>query len=143
MNWPDSLDASDLLWAVGLFVVTFVVSLVIVGWLLAVLPATFFLDRHNREFWVDRHPILRWTGIVAKNLLGVGLVLVGVLLSMPGIPGQGVLTILIGLVLLDFPGKRRFERRLVGMPRILRTINRLRARCGKPPLVLQEPPDDE
>ena len=119
-----------------------VVSLVIVGWLLAVLPATFFLDRHNREFWVDRHPILRWTGIVAKNLLGVGLVLVGVLLSMPGIPGQGVLTILIGLVLLDFPGKRRFERRLVGMPRILRTINRLRARFGKPPLVLQERPDD-
>ena len=45
-------------------------------------------------------------------------------------------TILIGLMLIDLPGKRRLERKLVGRPRILRAINRLRKRFGSPPLVL-------
>ena len=38
--------------------------------------------------------------------------------------------------MLDFPGKRRLERRLIGRPRILRSINRLRARFNRPPLVM-------
>jgi hypothetical protein len=73
---------------------------------------------------------------VLKNLLGLGLVALGLLLSLPGIPGQGLLTGLIGIMLLDFPGKRRLERKLVGMPRVLAAINRLRHRYGKVPLVL-------
>jgi hypothetical protein len=55
-------------------------------------------------------------------------------MAVPGIPGQGVLTMIVGLTLLDFPGKRGLECRLIGRPRILRTINRLRARFGRPPL---------
>jgi hypothetical protein len=46
------------------------------------------------------------------------------------------LTILIGLMLLNFPGKRRLERRLVSRPRILAAINALRAHFGKPALLL-------
>ena len=57
-------------------------------------------------------------------------------LTLPGVPGQGMLTILIGLMLLDVPGKRRLERRIVGRRRILQAINRLRKRFGRPPLVL-------
>jgi hypothetical protein len=72
---------------------------------------------------------------LAKNLLGAVLVVVGILLSLPGVPGQGLLTILIGLMLLDFPGKRSFERRLLARPRVLETMNRIRARLGRPPLV--------
>jgi len=33
--------------------------------------------------------------------------------------------------LLDFPGKRRLEQKLLSRPQILKTINRLRARFGK------------
>jgi hypothetical protein len=69
-----------------------------------------------------------------KNLVGVCLVAAGIVLSVPGIPGQGVLTIVIGIMLLDFPGKLAWERRLVGRPRILAAINRLRHTFGKPPL---------
>lgn len=52
-------------------------------------------------------------------------------------PGPGVLTILIGVMLLNFPGKRRLERKLVERPRVLEAINRLRARFGKAPLILE------
>ena len=52
------------------------------------------------------------------------------------LPGQGVLTMLIGVSLLDFPGKRQLERRLIGQRALLRTINKLRAKFGRPPLVV-------
>jgi len=64
------------------------------------------------------------------------LILLGLFLSLPGVPGQGILTILIGVMLLNFPGKRRLERWLVSRPRVLPVINGLRARFGKPPLLL-------
>jgi hypothetical protein len=49
-------------------------------------------------------------------------------------PGQGLLTLLTGLLLMDFPGKYAMERWLIGHPLMLRAINRLRARYGYPPL---------
>ena len=73
---------------------------------------------------------------MGKNLLGVVLVIVGVLLSLPGVPGQGMLTILLGVMLLDFPGKPRLQHWLVSRPKILRAINKLRHRFSKPALVL-------
>jgi len=134
------------LWSGALFLVTFVAtfaaSLALAAVLLVKLPPTYFLDGHQRDLWIDQHPAVRWSGIILKNALGVALIALGCLLSLPGIPGQGLLTILLGVMLLDFPGKRRLERRLVGMPRVLDRVNRLRARFGKPPLVLEETNSD-
>jgi hypothetical protein len=56
------------------------------------------------------------------------------------LPGQGVLTILAGLSLLSFPGKRRLQLRLLRIPAIHRAIDALRRRAGRPPLHLDEPP---
>ena len=71
-----------------------------------------------------------------KNMLGVALVILGIIMSLPGVPGQGLLTILLGLMLLDLPGKRGWEQKLVKRPKVLQTINQLRGKFGKPPLVL-------
>ena len=72
--------------------------------------------------------------MVGKNLAGAVLVLLGLVMALPGIPGQGILTMIIGFTLLDFPGKRRLERRLIGRPSMLRRINQLRARFQRAPL---------
>ena len=53
------------------------------------------------------------------------------------LPGQGLLTMLIGLLLLDFPGKRAVELKLVRRPGIAAFLNRMRARHGRPPFVVQ------
>ena len=119
-----------------IFLVTFSVSIGVVSLLLVKLPATYFQQSHVREFWVDRHPSIRWAGLIGKDVIGVVLVVLGVLMSIPGVPGQGILTILLGIMLLDFPGKRRLEYTLVSRPRVLETINRLRHRFSKPPLLL-------
>ena len=70
-----------------------------------------------------------------KNLLGLLLLLLGIVQLV--LPGQGVLTILVALLLLDFPGKFRLERRIVAVPRVLGALNALRRRAGRPPLRLQ------
>ena len=75
-------------------------------------------------------------GRVLRNALGLVLVILGLLLSLPGVPGQGVLTMLIGLMLMDFPGKRRLELKLVARPGVLEAMNRMRAWLRRPPLVL-------
>jgi hypothetical protein len=111
-------------------------GLAVVAALIVRLPPNYFCHSRPRNFWIDRHPVIRWTGLVVKNLLGALAVGLGVILTMPGVPGPGVLMILIGIMLLDFPRKREWERRLVSRPRILGTINQLRTRYGKPPLFL-------
>jgi hypothetical protein len=69
---------------------------------------------------------------IARNLLGGLFVLAGIVMLV--IPGQGVICIVIGLVLMDFPQKQAFLRRVVARKHVLRTINRMRSRFSRPPL---------
>jgi hypothetical protein len=118
--------------AVG--VATFVVSIVAVGVLLVLLPASYFSRPHTPS--ESGHPVLRWTLKILKNAVGAVLVVTGVLMLV--LPGQGILTILIGVMLLDFPGKRTLQRKLISRPGVLHSINHLRARFGKPPLDMDD-----
>ncbi len=112
----------------------FVGSLIGIPWVLVHLPADYFDTRVLRRWMPGRHPILRIAGIVLKNLVGAVFVIAG--LAMLVLPGQGVLTVLIGVSLLDFPGKHGLEARLVSQRLVLRGINAVRQRFGRPPLVL-------
>jgi hypothetical protein len=130
------VTAIDVILAALIFAVTFAGSIGVISFILVKLPPTYFQESHSRAFWIDRHPSVRWAGLIGKNALGVVLVLLGILMSLPGIPGQGILTILLGIMLLDLPGKRRLESRILKQPRVLEKINRLRHKFSKPPLVL-------
>lgn len=115
---------------------SFAVSTGIVTLVLVKLPANYFHSSHDREFLTHHHPVLRMVGIFLKNLLGLVLVGFGVVMSLPGVPGPGVLTILFGVMLLDFPRKRELEVKFVSRPAVFRAINRLRRRFSRPPLLL-------
>jgi amino acid transporter len=126
----------SVLFGVVLFLVTFAISLAIVSFIMVKIPADYFRKDRPRELWSDKPRVLRFLGVLAKNLLGLLLVALGIVMSIPGVPGQGILTILLGIMLLDFPGKRDLEHRLVSQPRVLNAINKLRHRFGKDSLVL-------
>jgi hypothetical protein len=70
--------------------------------------------------------------VVTRNLLG--LLVLGAGLLMLVLPGQGVLTVLVALLLLDFPGKKRLVRFAFAKPRVLDAVNQLRKRAGRAPL---------
>jgi hypothetical protein len=109
-------------------------AMVLVAVVFVRLPADYFCDSSTREFLPNRHPFLRRAVLFLKNVLGAVLLMVGVILSVPGIPGPGILTVLIALMLLDFRNKRRVERWVISCPLIMRGINSLRRRYGKAPL---------
>lgn len=120
-----------------LSVVGFVGSLIAIPFILVRLDPYYFHDSHPRTWMENHHPLLRLAGLVAKNIVGVVFLLAG--FAMLFLPGQGILTMLIGVSLVDFPGKRRLERKLVGQPAVLRAINAMREKFGKPPLVVSDP----
>ncbi|MFO0551021.1 MAG: hypothetical protein U0271_21710 [Polyangiaceae bacterium] len=119
--------------AVAISLLSIVVSAGAAIALVVRLPADYF----TREGTAD--PNRSFAMRLARNLLGVVLIFVGLVMSLPGVPGQGLLTIFVGLVLMDIPGKRRFERALVSRPLVISGINRIRARYARPPLLLVAP----
>ena len=67
-----------------------------------------------------------------KNIIGYTLIIGGILMLV--LPGQGLFTILIGLMLSNYPGKYFIERKFIAIPSILRTINWLRKKSNSPPI---------
>ncbi len=132
LQWLEA-NSSLLVWLGALSIVSLVLAALLLPVLVVRLPADYFVaargDLAQRRGVVDR------IGHVGKNLLGVAFVLAGIAMLL--LPGQGLLTILMGLLMVDFPGKRALERRIVRRPAILRAMNRLRERRGKPPLLLE------
>ena len=126
---------------IGLTVVSvigFIGSLVAIPLILVRLPADYFDTRTPRHWMKDHHPVLRLLGLVIKNVVGAVFVLVG--LAMLFLPGQGLLTMLIGVSLMDFPRKRELEAKMVGQPTLLGIINAMRHKFGNPPLTLAPDP---
>lgn len=130
------ITLKSVLLGVLIFLVTFSISLAIVSVIMIKIPADYFKKDRSSKVLPGSHPAIRFFAVVGKNILGVLLVIVGILLSLPGVPGQGILTILLGIMLLDFPGRRNLERKLVSRPQVLKTINKLREKFDKPKLVL-------
>jgi hypothetical protein len=128
-----------LLWVLVLTsAVIFLGALVAVPLFLTWIPADYFLHARGeqRGGWTGRHPGLRITALLAKNLFGALLMMAG--FAMLVLPGQGLLTMFVGMVLLDLPGKRKFEIALLRRPHIRRAIDWLRRRRGQPPLQLPQ-----
>ena len=131
-----AISWSSILIGAALFVASFLINLAIVSFILVKLPADHFAKSRHRKFMEGYNPALRMAAAIGKNIGGVLLVALGIVLSLPGVPGQGLLTILLGIMLLDFPGKHRLEQKLLSRPSIVNTINGLRAKFGKVPLQL-------
>lgn len=148
INWFwQTIDWASRLWAnltweqillgVGLFLVSLIISFGAIAIVMVKIPADYFSPNYNQKFLPDSPFLVRWGAVILKNLLGVFLILLGIVLSLPGVPGQGLLTILLGLIMLDIPGKRPLEAGIVKRPAIRGAIDKLRARFGKPPLILE------
>ena len=122
-------------WLGTLSLLMFLGSLLAVPMVIVSLPSDFLVRREQHtgrlllRFWY--YPYL-----VVKNIVGVVFILAGI--AMLVLPGQGLLTILLGLILANFPRKHILIRRIVGQPRIIRGINRLRQRFNKPDLKLPQ-----
>lgn len=124
---------SLLLWsATGSFIVL-ITSILLIPWIVTKIPSDYFTHPKRQKYLCCHQPkIVRYLFIFFKNILGVILVLGGVILLF--LPGQGILTIFLGLIIMDFPYKYKVETWIIKRPFVLKSINRLRKKVKQRPL---------
>ena len=140
MSLPEWMNVSgEVLWWFGFTsLITFVGSLLLVPWLVIKLPEDYFVStRRPASHLKQLHPFVHYVLIMFKNLIGIVLILAGVVMLV--MPGQGLLTIFLGLFLMDFSGKYRLERKLIEQKKIQESINWIRVRAKKQKLKINHP----
>ena len=135
MERIESLEG--LLIALGITsVVLFLGSVILIPLIIAYLPKDYFTRTIKPLSQLNP---LHMVGRVAKNLIGTLFLLSGFIMLF--IPGQGILTILLGLSLINFPGKRPLETRILNSPKAKRLIEWSRSKSRREPLVIPERAD--
>jgi len=120
-----------ILWLATISLFVFIFSLISIKWLVALIPTNYFIKK-NMVKSKKSYSFIWLISVIVKNLIGYTLILGGLLMLV--LPGQGLFTILMGLVLSNYPGKYNIERRFISIPSVLRTVNWLRKKSNKPPL---------
>ncbi len=126
-------DQTIIVWAVAVSLLTFFGSLIAVPIVVIQMKPDFFLENSGTRPRLTSLRILRH---VAKNVLGWLLLLSGI--AMLVLPGQGLLTMALGIGLVDFPGKRKLQLWLVRLKGVRKSIDWIRKRAEKPPLELPD-----
>ena len=124
---------SLIIWFGSISLFIFLFSLLTIKWLVALIPEDYFINRKASKMR-SSNPVLWYIVLIIKNVVGYSLVLGGIMMLV--LPGQGVFTIIIGLMLSNYPGKYSIERKFIAIPSILKSINWLRQKSNKPPLNL-------
>ena len=70
---------------------------------------------------------------MVKILIGIGLLVCGIIMLV--LPGQGLITMLIGLSLIPFPGKNKLEDNLLSRQSVRSSLNWIRAKAKKEPFI--------
>ena len=122
---------SFILWLGTISFLIFIFSLFSIKWLVALIPSDYFINKSSSKFR-SKYPNIWLLSIIIKKILGYTLIIGGILMLV--LPGQGLFTIMIGLMLSNYPGKYLIEKRFIAIPRVLKTINWLRKRSDKSPL---------
>jgi len=104
-----------------------VVSLLASPWLLAKFPVDYF----SKPVSAAPQSALQILISIIRTALGLLLVMAGIIMFVT--PGPGLVFLVIGLALCEFPGKHTLLSRLVSKPSVLKTLNWLRAKAKKPP----------
>jgi MFS family permease len=130
------------LWLLGLVsAVLFFATALLVPLLIMLLPEGYFARRHGRHEFSRRHPIVIVVLFVCRNAVGAALLVAGIIMLFT--PGQGLLTILVALALVDFPGKHALLERMIRNPRVFAAANGIRRWAGKPEFIRARPDADQ
>lgn len=127
---------SDYIWIITIITIsTFIGSIVIIPLVIINLSPEYFRERHH-SMYQYKHPLIRYFVLFLKNILGYILLILGFIMLF--IPGQGLLSITLGLFLINFPGKKKLERKFFSYPKINHVINTIRRKAGKEPIHFTE-----
>jgi hypothetical protein len=109
---------------------TFLGSLIAIPVIVVRLPEDYFVQRRKVSQNRSLFYYFMWSIFtVLKN--GIGFLFLAAGIAMLFLPGQGLITILIGLSLLDFPGKHTLQDYFVRVSSVQKTMNWIRKKYGR------------
>ena len=108
-------------------------GIVAVPWIVVRLPEDALQRPNPLEAYRHRHPVLRGLLFVVRNAVGLVLLTLGVIMLVT--PGQGILTIVLALGIMDFPGKWRLEHAILERKSVYRSLNWIRRKGGRSELL--------
>ena len=113
-----------------------IISALSIGYFIKKIPHDYFLnDKRGMPDYKNKNPIFWIITLALKNIVGYCLIMGGILMLV--LPGQGLLTILVGLMLSDYPGKFKLEKRIIKTNLILKTINWYRIKSNIAPIIFK------
>ena len=120
-----------ILWFGSISLFVFLFSLLSLKWLVSLIPEDYFINKKDSK--IKTNNILIWyIVLIFKNVIGYSLILGGIIMLI--LPGQGLFTIIIGLMMSNYPGKYFIEKKFIAIPTVLKSINWLRRKSNKPPI---------
>ena len=113
---------------------------IFISYIITQLNKRYFIRRQISAVDVSVPPHLKWinsnvTKLVnmAKIIVGVSFLLIGLVMLV--LPGQGLITILIGISLLPFPGKNKMEKNILSRKSVRSSLNWIRIKANKEPFI--------
>ena len=117
----------------GSSVIMFIGTLILIPILIIRMPVNYFTNEDRATWpWKRCHPVICIIFMTLKNLLGAIFVIFGVIMLIT--PGQGLLSIIIGLTMMNYPGKYHLERWLVSHDHVRHALDWIRHKAHKPSL---------
>jgi len=130
LNW---IESNQLLLGTiaGLSTVFLLLTILATPWLVAMLPSSYFITQEDRG---QKRSVARILLTCFRSLTGLILVLTGIIMLV--IPGPGLITLLVGISLAEFPGKRRLLKYIATRPSVFKSLNWMRKRHDRAPFEL-------
>ena len=121
-----SLYSTYFYWLGILSTIFFIISLFFIPYLALVIPKDYFKKSSAKHSNI--------MVLFIRNILGIVILLIGVLLLF--MPGPGMLVILISFILMEFPYKKKIELWFIKKTKLLEIINKIRKNKNKPEIEL-------
>ncbi|MGB0845912.1 MAG: PGPGW domain-containing protein [Thiolinea sp.] len=127
INWLSQYQTA-LTWLGLISLFMFIFSLLLLPWLIKKIPDNYFQRKPEKS---GLSTLLSPRNLI-RNIIGFCILLAG--LAMFVLPGQGILTALVGIAIMKFPGKFRLERWLISRNGVLPAVNWFRRKTNSPEL---------
>jgi hypothetical protein len=131
-----TLGASFIFFTILLTTTAAIAYLLVISYVITHMDKRYFVQKRFTAIDAIASPHLTSMSYVvkiAKIIAGVFLLVCGIVMLV--LPGQGLITMLIGLSLIPFPGKNKVEQNLLSRKSVRSSLNWIRIKANKAPFI--------
>lgn len=117
-----------------------IVYLIVISYIITQMDKRYFIRKKISADDARKKPHLTLMNSSVNCVVNVVKIIVGLYLLVCGIvmlvlPGQGLVTMLIGLSLIPFPGKNKIEQNILSRKSVRSSLNWIRIKANKEPFI--------